>query len=146
MKTCPRCGAPQADILPTCDLCGSLFPGEKLPKPRFDITGLIGLISGILAIAGTVVFFYLIEYEDSDNPTEIMRLLIAALISMFFAATGPIAGFILSIAGLKKTRDKGVKGRGFAIAGIVVDSIMLLVAAFFIILIVVFAVYVFDTV
>ena len=38
MKTCPKCGAPQADILPTCDLCGSqeglqrsalkAFPGD----------------------------------------------------------------------------------------------------------------------
>ncbi len=146
MKTCPRCGAPQADIMPTCDLCGLLFPGEKPAKSRFDITGLIGLISGFLSIVGTVAFFYLIEYEDSNNPSEVMGLLIAALVSMFFAATGPIAGFILSITGLKKTRDKGVNGRGYAIAGIIVNSIMLLVAAFFVVLIIVFIGYILDAV
>ena len=39
MKTCPKCGAPQADILPTCDLCGFLFPGEKKPKEKLAFVG-----------------------------------------------------------------------------------------------------------
>lgn len=146
MKICPKCGAPQADILPTCDLCGSLFPGEKKPKPRFDITGLTGLVSGILAIAGTVAFFNIVEYEDSGKASEILGLLIGLFVSLFFAATGPIAGFILSISGLKKTRAKDVNGRGFAVAGIIINSIMLVVAIFFMVLIVLFIVYLFDTV
>ena len=138
MKTCPKCGAPQADILPRCDLCGSLFPGEKLPKPRFDITGVTGLVCALLASAGTVVFFYIIETEDTSagNPSAIFALLIAVFASMFFAATGPIAGFILSLVGLKKTRDKGVNGRGFAIASLIINSILLLVALLFIALII----------
>ena len=73
MKTCPKCGAPQADILPTCDLCGFLFPGEKKPKEkRFDITGLCGLVNSLLAIAATVFFFYMIETYDDVDPGTVL--------------------------------------------------------------------------
>ena len=84
------------------------------------------------------MFFYIIETEDTSagNPSAIFALLIAVFASMFFAATGPIAGFILSLVGLKKTRDKGVNGRGFAIASLIINSILLLVALLFIALII----------
>ena len=133
MKTCPKCGAPQADILPTCDLCGSLFPGAKLPRKRFDVTGLTGIVSALISIAAAVLFFYVVEtYTGDPTPEELTKLLIIVFGSMFFAATGPIAGFILSLVGIKKTKDKDVNGRGFAVAGVILSSMTLLIAFLFI--------------
>ena len=135
MKICPKCGAPQADIMPTCDLCGSLFPGEKRAKPRFDATGVAGLAASILAIIGAVAFFYLVETDaDSDDPKMLIVIIVVAIVSMFFAATGPIAGFILSLVGIRKTRDKDVNGRGFALAGLIVSALMLVVSMLFIVI------------
>ena len=137
MKTCPKCGAPQADILPTCDLCGFLFPGEKKPKEkRFDITGPCGLVNSLLAIAATVFFFYMIETYDDVDPGTVSWLITSVFATLFVGATGPIAGFVLSIAGIKKTRDRNVTGRGFAVAGIIISSIMLLMSALFIFIII----------
>ena len=147
MKTCPKCGAPQADIMPACDLCGSLFPGEKRPKNRFDVTGAVGLFSGLLSVVATVAFFYIVSnFLETEDLREIQMVLIGMLASLFFIITGPIAGLILSIIGLKKTSKKNVKGRGFAVGGIVVSSIMMLVAVFFLLLVIIFVVYELDTV
>lgn len=134
MKTCPNCGAPQADSLPACNLCGYLFPGVQGPvKRRFEKRVLIALVSDLVSIIGTVLFFNFIwmqSYQLNSALMAVYNILILAMV--FITAAGPILGLIFSIVGLKKTKSTGTKGKPFAIAGIVISSILLPLAYFFI--------------
>ena len=134
MKTCPNCGAPQADSLPACNLCGYLFPGVQSPeKRRFEKRVLIALVSDLVSIIGTVLFFNFIwmqSYQLNSALMAVYNILILAMV--FITAAGPILGLIFSIVGLKKTKSTGTKGKPFAIAGIVISSILLPLAYFFI--------------
>ena len=134
MKTCPNCGAPQADSLPACNLCGYLFPGVQSPvKRRFEKRILIALVSDLVSIIGTVLFFNFIwmqSYQLNSALMAVYNILILAMV--FITAAGPILGLIFSIVGLKKTKSTGTKGRPFAIAGIVISSILLPLAYYFI--------------
>ena len=134
MKTCPNCGAPQADSLPACNLCGYLFPGVQNPvKRRFEKRVLIALVSDLVSIIGTVLFFNFIwmqSYQLNSALMAVYNILILAMV--FITAAGPILGLIFSIVGLKKTKSTGTKGKPLAIAGIVISSILLPLAYFFI--------------
>ena len=134
MKTCPNCGAPQADSLPACNLCGYLFPGVQSPvKRRFEKRVLIALVSDLVSIIGTVLFFSFIwmqSYQLNSALMAVYNILILAMV--FITAAGPVLGLIFSIVGLKKTKSMGTKGKPFAIAGIVISSILLPLAYFFI--------------
>ena len=134
MKTCPNCGAPQADSLPACNLCGYLFPGVQSPvKRRFEKRVLIALVSDLVSIIGTVLFFSFIwmqSYQLNSALMTVYNILILAMV--FITAAGPILGLILSIVGLKKTRSTGTKGKPLAIAGIVISAILIPLAYFFI--------------
>ena len=134
MKTCPNCGATQADSLPSCNLCGYLFPGVQSPvKRRFEKRVLIALVSDLVSIIGTVLFFNFIwmqSYHLNSALMAVYNILILAMV--FITAAGPVLGLIFSIIGLKKTKSMGTKGKPFAIAGIVISSILLPLAYFFI--------------
>lgn len=134
MKTCPNCGAPQADSLPACNLCGYLFPGVQSPvKRRFEKRVLIALVSDLVSIIGSVLFFSFIwmqSYQLNSALMSVYNILILAMV--FITAAGPILGLIFSIVGLKKTKSTGTKGKPLAIAGIVISSILLPLAYFFI--------------
>ncbi|MEE3462210.1 MAG: DUF4190 domain-containing protein [Lachnospiraceae bacterium] len=134
MKTCPNCGAPQADSLPACNLCGYLFPGVQSPvKRRFEKRVLIALVSDLVSIIGTVLFFNFIWMQSYQLNSALMAVYnILFLAMVFITAAGPILGLIFSIVGLKKTKSTGTKGKPFAIAGIVISSILLPLAYFFI--------------
>ena len=134
MKTCPYCGTPQADSLPACNMCGYLFPGVQSPvKRRFEKRIFIALVSDLVSIIGTVLFFNFIwmqSYQLNSALMAVYNILILAMV--FITAAGPILGLIFSIVGLKKTKSTGTKGKPFAIAGIVISSILLPLAYFFI--------------
>ena len=102
MKTCPNCGAPQADGLPKCDLCGALFPGETITvKPRFEKRVLIALISDILAIIAAPVFFHFIDrdsYYYNSFSQVVYHIIVFGM--AFLIAAGPISGLIFAIVGL----------------------------------------------
>ena len=136
MKTCPNCGAPQADSLPACNLCGYLFPGVQSPvKRRFEKRVLIALVSDHVSIIGTVLFFSFIwmqSYQLNSALMTVYNILILAMV--FITAAGPILGLIFSIVGLKKTKSTGTKGKPFAIAGIVISAILIPLAYFFIVI------------
>ena len=136
MKTCPNCGAPQAESLPACNLCGYLFPGVQSPvKRRFEKRVTIALVSDLVSIIGAVLFFNFIwmqSYQLNSALMAVYNILILAMV--FITAAGPILGLIFSIVGLKKTKSTGTKGKPFAIAGIVISSILLPLAYYFIFL------------
>ena len=135
MKTCPNCGAPQADSLPACSLCGYLFPVEQSPvKPRFEKRIFIALGADLVTIIGTFIFFNFLWMKSSShhNSASIALFNILILAMVLVTAAGPILGLILSIVGLKKTRSTGTKGKPLAIAGIVISAILIPLAYFFI--------------
>ena len=133
MKTCPNCGAPQADSLPACDLCGYLFPAVQSPiKRRFEKRAFIALGADLVSIINASIFFNFFWMKSTNyNPATfgLFNLLIFAMV--FITAAGPILGLILSIVGLRKTKSRGTKGKPFAIAGIVISSILLPLAYYF---------------
>lgn len=135
MKTCPNCGAPQADSLPTCDLCGFLFPGAKLPKPRFEFAGLIAVISDVLSVIGTLVFFSILWTDTFYYNWRTFQVYLGFVYgSMAIAALGPIVGFIFSLIGLKKTKGGIARGRELAKTGIITSSILLPGSIFYIVI------------
>ena len=143
MRNCPRCGAPQADGIPTCDLCGMLFPGEKKPKThkRFNFAGVFGLLCAILAVGSTILIFAMAEKMDIvEDPYETMAVAIFLLVGVSGAITFPFAGMILACIGVKKGKTP-MTGRGFGIAGIVLSSMTLVVSVLLILFIVFFFIY-----
>ena len=135
MKTCPNCGAPQADSLPACSLCGYLFPVEQSPvKPRFEKRIFIALGADLVTIIGTFIFFNFLWMKSSShhNSASIALFNILILAMVLVTAAGPILGLILSIVSLKRTRSTGTKGKPLAIAGIVISAILIPLAYFFI--------------
>ena len=137
MKTCPNCGASQADSIPACSLCGYLFPVVKNPvKPRFEKRVFIALGADLVTIIGTFIFFNFIWMKSSSHHDSTLMALynILLLAMVLVTAAGPILGLIFSIVGLKKTRSTGTKGKPLAIAGIVISSVLLPLAYFFIVM------------
>ena len=137
MKTCPNCGAPQADSLPACSLCGYLFPVVQSPvKPRFEKRVFIALGADLVTIIGTFIFFNFLWMKSSShhNSASIALFNILILAMVLVTAAGPILGLIFSIVGLKRTRSTGTKGKPLAIAGIVISSVLMPLAYFFIIM------------
>ena len=136
MKTCPNCGAPQADSIPACSLCGYLFPGVQRPvKRRFEKRILIALVSDLVSIIGTVIFFNFLWMKSLQYDSALMAVYNILILAMvLITAAGPILGLIFSIVGLRKTKSIGTKGKPFAIAGIVISSILLPIAYFFIVI------------
>ena len=103
MKTCPNCGAPQADSLPACNLCGYLFPVVQSPvKRRFEKRILIALGADLVTIIGSTIFFNFFWMKESSHyDSATMALINALLLAMvLITAAGPILGLILSIVGL----------------------------------------------
>ena len=137
MKICPNCGASQADSIPACSLCGYLFPVVKNPvKPRFEKRVFIALGADLVTIIGTFIFFNFIWMKSSSHHDSTLMALynILLLAMVLVTAAGPILGLIFSIVGLKKTRSTGTKGKPLAIAGIVISSVLLPLAYFFIVM------------
>lgn len=135
MKTCPNCGATQADSLPACNLCGYLFPVVQSPvKRRFEKRILIALGADLVTIIGSTIFFNFFWMKESSHyDSATMALINALLLAMvLITAAGPILGLIFSIVGLKKTRSTGTKGKPLAIAGIVISAILIPLAYFYI--------------
>ena len=137
MKTCPNCGASQADSIPACGLCGYLFPVVQNPvKPRFEKRVFIALGADLVTIIGTYIFFNFIWMKSSSHHDSTLMALynILLLAMVLVTAAGPILGLIFSIVSLKKTRSTGTKGKPLAIAGIVISSVLLPLAYFFIVM------------
>lgn len=135
MKTCPNCGAPQADSLPACSLCGYLFPVVQSPvKRRFEKRIFIALGADLVTIIGATFFFNFIWMQNTpryDSATMALHNILL-LIMILITAAGPILGLIFSIVGLRKTRSTGTKGKPLAIAGIIISAILIPLTYFFV--------------
>ena len=52
--------------------------------------------------------------------------LVCSLVGILLAFIGPLLGIVFGIVGLRHTTERGESGRGLAIAGIVIGSLVLL--------------------
>lgn len=144
MKTCSKCGAPQADTEPFCACCGSIFPGVK---KRLHLTGIIGLAAALLSIVSLVYFFYATgSFMDSETLREIGSSTVALVTTLVGTITLPFLGFALSVKCIRSTKHPLVKGKTFGVIGTIISSIMSIPSLLFTFLIVIFIIYELDTV
>lgn len=74
---------------------------------------------------------------DPGPPTDLVSVL-----GLVFAVLLAPVGLVLSIVGIARTRDGRRKGRGFAIAGIIVSVVLSLLAAALVVAVVAFGAWV----
>ena len=108
MKYCTKCGAQLADDDDYCFFCGAKFDEVKQEEPKERPT-----------------FQDQSYYEDryyGQRPNTV------ALLGFVFAFLSPIVGLILSIIGLKKAKEMNGLGRGYAIAGIIISIVSMILS------------------
>lgn len=106
MKYCEKCGNELLDEAVICPKCGCAVRDmpqrqEEVPA-RLSVCALVGFILSLVS----VIFFV--------NPFGLLA----------------VAGFVNSVIGLVHCNKKKLRGRGFAIAGIVVGAIFTVVGCF----------------
>ena len=109
MKYCTKCGAQLADDDDYCYFCGAKFEEIKQEEPKEQLT-----------------FQDQSYYEDKyygQRPNTV------ALLGFVFAFLSPIVGLILSIIGLKKAKEFNGLGKGYAIAGIIISVVSMILSA-----------------
>lgn len=91
---CPKCGKELADGSTFCPLCGTSLgngaPVQASQGTRYNTFAIVGFVIGILS-----------------------------LLINFFGLVG-IAAVIVSVVGLKQVQENNEKGKGLAIAGLVI--------------------------
>ena len=66
-------------------------------------------------------------YPKPGNTTGFaIAALVCSLVCILLAFIGPLLGIVFGIVGLRHTTERGESGRGWAIAGIVIGSLVLL--------------------
>ena len=114
MKYCKYCGSEMYDEALICMKCGcpasSPVTEVEVNRPKLNVLALLGFI---FSLVGSFVSFLLLV-AGSDSATG------AFLLGLPFG----IAGLVCSIIGLVKVKRKGQRGKGFAIAGLVVGAVI----------------------
>lgn len=108
MKYCSKCGAQLADDDDYCYFCGAKFDEVKKEEQKEQPT-----------------FQDQSYYEDKyygQRPNTI------ALVGFVFSFISPIVGLILSIIGLNKARQMNGLGKGYAIAGIIISIVSMILS------------------
>ena len=118
MRYCSKCGSEIKEGSSFCQNCGEKI--NSIPsQPATNTTTSNGSTkTNGLAIAGFII----------------------SLVAAFSFGSSSLLGLILSIIGLTQINKSNDKGKGFAIAGIVISSIMLIVSILVAIAYVAFAV------
>ena len=113
MKYCAHCGAELIDEAVICTKCGCWTNDQKklseISRPKLNVLALVGFILSIVSI---VVFLFAIGIDPEADA------------SLFIGIPFAIAGFVCSIIGLIKLKRNHQRGKGFAIAGIVVGAVV----------------------
>ena len=72
----------------------------------------------------------LAQIKSEEKKQETNTMAIVGFILSFFIS---IAGLICSIIGYKKCRDENLNGKGFAIAGIIISAVSIVITVIYII-------------
>ncbi len=120
-KICRMCGCKIPAVATVCPVCqqptGTSVQPQARPvvtekKKPFNILALIGFILAMLSVA-SCFSFSLLGMEEADVSIN---------------AVACIPGLILGILGLKKSKQMGGTGRGFALAAIIASAVVLGIA------------------
>ena len=121
---CPKCGTENLDDAKSCSSCGHALtnsPATKAtPHPKRSKMAVSSFLLGIL---GSLFYVLILMQTKFPGPT------VPESLSILFSLLGGILAIILGIVGLVIiVRSRGqFKGIGFAITGIAVPAVMLLV-------------------
>ena len=153
MKTCPNCGSENADNMNFCCNCGTALPSvspEQKPVQQQPIQQVVATPVQQPAYQQPVQQYQqpayqqpAPQYQAQSFPTSgayaeppktnglCKAGFILALVSLVTAGLTSFIGLILSICGLVSASKKKQKGKGLAIAGIIISAIFILVAILF---------------
>ena len=126
--TCPRCGAVNDPNTPACIVCGFSFVGSAVPPAAAGTAPTVGapVAGGVPPYRASSPYPYEGPFVANapppvvSMPATMSGLAIAGLVCAFLCA--PL-GFILSLIALSQISRSlgGLRGRGLAIAGIVIS-------------------------
>ena len=114
MKYCTHCGYELLDEAVVCPHCGYWIDAKAQetsvanPKPKLNVLSLVGFI---LSMVSVVMLLLSLTMQSEFNVWV-----------CFFSLPFAIPGVVCSIVGLVKTVRRKQRGKGFAIAGIVVGG------------------------
>ena len=116
MKYCAHCGAELLDEAVVCPKCGYWTNDQvnvtEVSKVKFSVLSLVGFILSLVAVVWPCCFLALCVVSEPHGEIFFCGLPFA------------IAGTVCSIIGLVKTIRKKQRGKGFAIAGMIIGAIV----------------------
>lgn len=118
---CKYCGKQLDDNAKFCPECGAKIIEENAPKPETD-----DFFKDAPLPAETKAPTAPAPHSSSDDPFEKMNIL--ALVGLYLAFACPIAGLICSIIGFNQCSQTKEGGKGFALAGIIVSAVFIVLS------------------
>lgn len=122
MKYCPRCGNEIDDNAEMCSNCEKSQADTS--NRKFDIVSIIGFIVGVIAVI-IDIYALIITKVNPDLGTAIW-LIVCLLAGSFVGGLG----LLLSVIGLVIVIKRKKRGKIFAITGIAISAICLLLLLF----------------
>ena len=128
---CPNCGVQNPDEVRFCSNCGTSFASNAnptvqpapAPQPAPSFAP-----APQTAQPPVVPVMPVIEIPQKKNNVLCSIGFLGSLISISLLGTTSIVFLIISVIGLFSAKKKDEKGRGYAIAGIIISSVFVLTA------------------
>lgn len=132
MKNCSKCGNTVSDQAKFCNKCGNKFEEENMVNqtvtPNVVVNEPVNNTPvNNIQTSNAQVNNASTNNNNKNNPLALAGFIVS-LVSFLCCGAGAIIGLVLSIMGLNQIKKTNEKGKGLAIAGIVLSSIGFVVA------------------
>ncbi len=127
--SCPRCRAASDPAEPFCAHCGERVVLVRAGRPPADVAATRSLqLAGVLVLANSIVgsLTFAVVFLLSDAARLGEAALFLEGIKLLVVGSLAVVSIRLGVRGLRDTAAGGLRGRGRAIAGIVISSIFAL--------------------